>query len=92
MSERVETTTPSARAALAFRPNSLEEESKRVQRGSLRITQHVRYPFTTGKSDMKALSTRRRTRTSLTRYDMAFLLEALGYGEAVSYLDTVSTS
>ena len=45
MSERVETTTPSARAALAFRPNSLEEESKRVQRGSLRITQHVRYPF-----------------------------------------------
>jgi len=41
---------------------------------------------------MKALSTRRRTRASLTRYDMAFLLEALGYGEAVSYLDNVSTS
>ena len=53
---------------------------------------HVRYLFTTGKGDMKALSTRRRTRASLTRYDMAFLLEALGYGEAVSYLDNVSTS
>ena len=53
---------------------------------------HMRYPFTTGKSDMKALSIKRRTRASLTRYDMAFLLEALGYGEAVSYLDNVSTS